>query len=59
MFSGLVGLVEVFYYWPEAILGDFYWPGASVSLLISSPGIYKYGLLKYFSKANTKCCKKP
>ena len=30
--------VEVFFYWPEAVIGNFYWPGASSSLLASSPG---------------------
>ena len=29
-----VGPVEVCYYWPEAILRIFYWPGASGSLAL-------------------------
>ena len=37
MFTGPVGPVEVFFYWPEAILGNFYWPGAIGSPLASSP----------------------
>ena len=38
MFTGPVGPVEVFFYWPEAVLGNFYWPGAIGSPLASSPG---------------------
>ena len=38
MFTGSVGPVEVFFYWPEAVLGNFYWPGAIGSPLASSPG---------------------
>ena len=26
MFTGPVGPVEVFFYWPKAVLGNFYWP---------------------------------
>ena len=41
MFTGPVGPVEVFFsaffYWPEAVLGNFYWPGAMGSPLASSP----------------------
>ena len=37
MFTGPVGPVEVFFYWPEAVLGNFYWPGAIGPLLASSP----------------------
>ena len=37
MFSGPVGPVEDFFYWPEAIFGNFYWPGAIGSPLASSP----------------------
>ena len=37
MFTGPVGPVEVFFYWPEAVLGNFYWPGAIGSPLASSP----------------------
>ena len=41
MFTGPVGPVEVFFYWPEAVLGNFYWPGAIGSPLESSPeGLY-------------------
>ena len=39
MFTGPVGPVEVFFYWPEAIFGDFYWPGAIGPLLASSPDV--------------------
>ena len=39
MFTGSVGPVEVFFYWPEAVLGNFYWPGAIGSPLASSPAI--------------------
>ena len=43
MFTGPVGPVEVclrfVFYWPKAILEDFYWPGASGSLLVSSPDL--------------------
>ena len=38
MFTGPVGPVEVFFYWPEAVLGNFYWSGAIGSPLASSPG---------------------
>ena len=37
MFTGPVGPVEVFIYWPEAVFGNFYWPGAIGSPLASSP----------------------
>ena len=38
MFTGPVGPVEVFFYWPEAVIvGNFYWPGAIGSPLASSP----------------------
>ena len=39
MFTGPVGPVEVFFYWPEAVLGNFYWPGAIGPLLASSPDV--------------------
>ena len=39
MFTGPVGPVEVFIYWPEAVFGNFYWPGAIDSPLASSPVI--------------------
>ena len=32
MYTGPVGLVEFFFYWPEAVLWNFYWPRASDSL---------------------------
>ena len=37
MFTGPVGPVEVFFYWPEAVIGNFYWPGAIGLPLASSP----------------------
>ena len=37
MFTGPVGPVEVFFYWPETVLWNFYWPGAIGSPLASSP----------------------
>ena len=37
MFTGPEGSVEVFFYWPEAVLGHFYWPRASGLLLALSP----------------------
>ena len=37
MFTGPVGPVEVFFYWPAAVSGIFYWPGAIGSPLASSP----------------------
>ena len=37
MFTGPVGPVEVFFYWPEAVFGNIYWPGAIGPLLASSP----------------------
>ena len=37
MFTGPVGPVEVFFYWPEAVFGNFYWPGAIGTPLASSP----------------------
>ena len=38
MFTGPVGPVEVFFYWPETVFGNFYWAGAIGSPLASSPG---------------------
>ena len=43
MFTGPVGPVEVFFYWPETGFGIFYWPGAIGSPIASSPvddGVY-------------------
>ena len=37
MFTGPVGPVEVLFYWPKAIFGNFYWPGAIGPLLAFSP----------------------
>ena len=37
MFTGPVGPVEVLFYWPKAIFGNFYWPGAIGPLLALSP----------------------
>ena len=37
MFTGPVGPVEVYFYWPEAVFRNFYWPGAIGSPLASSP----------------------
>ena len=37
MFTGPVGPVEVFFYWPEAVFGNFYWPGTIGLPLASSP----------------------
>ena len=49
MFTGPVGPVEVYFYWPEAVFGDFYWPGAIGSPLASSPAYAILGLpLRFF-----------
>ena len=37
MFTGPVGPVEVFFYWPKAVFGNFYWPWAIGSPFVSSP----------------------
>ena len=42
MFTGPVGPVKVFFYWPEAVLGIFYWPGAIGLPLASSPDHYHF-----------------
>ena len=47
MFTGPLGPVEVFFYWPEVILRNFYWPGASGSLLASSPDLITTVLDQY------------
>ena len=39
MFTSSVRPVEVFSYWPKAVLGDFYWPGATGTLYASSPAL--------------------
>ena len=49
MFTSPVGPVEVFFYWPEAVFWNFYWPWAIGSPLASSPDIYIY----YTSRENT------
>ena len=51
MFTGPVGPVEVFFYWPETVFGNFYWPGAIGSPLASSPGMSNllYNINKYES----------
>ena len=47
MFTGPVGPVEVFFYWPEAVLGNFYCPAAIGSPL---PSIHiKCMILNIFS----------
>ena len=51
MFTGPVGPVEVFFYWPEVVFGNFYWPGAIGSPLTSSP-VY-IGQSNQFSMAST------
>ena len=44
MFTGPVGPVEVFFYWPKAVVGyNSYWHGASGSMLASSPEYCKTG----------------
>ena len=50
MFTGPVGPVKVYFYWPEAVLGNFYWPGAIGSPLASSPA---GGLLELFNRSQT------
>ena len=42
MLTGPVGPVEVFFYWPEAVFGNFYWPGAIGSPLASSPMVKSF-----------------
>ena len=36
-----VGPVEIFFSWSDAVLGNFYWPGARGPLLASSPGQFQ------------------
>ena len=65
MLTGPVGPVEVFFYWPEAVFGDFYWPGAIGSPLASSPGLLHHFLptliriLKRTEVFNQKVLRKP
>ena len=49
MFTGSIGPVEVFFYYPEAISGKFYWPGTSGSLLPSSPGFFPKVTVRYYN----------
>ena len=57
MFTGPVGPVEVFFYWPEAVLGNFYWPGAIGSPLASSPEYANnFELLHRFTKKIKNIC---
>ena len=42
MFTGPVGPVEVFFTGQKPFWGDFYWPGASGSLLGLSPAWFVY-----------------
>ena len=46
MFTGPVGPVGVFFYWPEAVFGNFYWPGAIGSPLASSPDMAMIQLMR-------------
>ena len=61
MFTGPVRPVELCFYWPKAIFGNFYWPGASISLLVSSPAIrgdkntYEYLKEKSNQELSFKC----
>ena len=48
MFTGPVGPVEVFFYWPEAVFGNFYWPGDIGSPLASSPAATSHHSFYYF-----------
>ena len=52
MFTGLVGPVVVFFYWPESVCGNFYWPGAIGLPLASSPAVL--ALAAAASSANIK-----
>ena len=47
MFTGPVGPVEVFLYWPEAVFGNFYWPGAIGSPLASSPASSMVAVIEF------------
>ena len=55
MFTGPVGPVEVFFYWPEAVFGNFYWPGAS------SPGTLHclMAIQQYFTIMIPACLGRP
>ena len=59
MFTGPVGPVEVFFYWPKAVLGNFYWPGAIGSPLASSPEVSYFLTLMLLTArlAKTQLCK--
>ena len=45
MFTGPVGPVHVFFYRPEAVFGNFYWPGAIGLPLASSPVLYGFNIM--------------
>ena len=47
MFTNTVGPVGVFFYWPEAVIGNLYWPGASGSLVVPTRYIYIYMIFIY------------
>ena len=47
MFISPVGPVEVFFYWPEAVLGNFYWPGALGLPLALSPELICWTQLNF------------
>ena len=49
MFTGPVGPVEVFFYWPEAVFGNFYWPVAIGSPLASRPALLNSHFYAMFS----------
>ena len=58
MFTGPVGPVEVIFYWPEAIFGNFHCPWASGSLLSSRPAKVKkdkWKVLTAMSAAGISC----
>ena len=50
-----IGPVVVFFFTgitpPQAIFGDFYWPGASGSLLVSSPVTRVWLWFEYFNQS--------
>ena len=59
-FTGPVGPVEVIFYWPVAVFGNFYWPRAIGSPLIaSSPDLgSKYIAICTWSTAGTRTAEK-
>ena len=54
MLTGPEGPVEVFFYWPEIVLGNFYWPGAIGPLLASRPEPFKTVIYKLYKHKRTK-----